>query len=68
MERIQRFPGTLAPCPGCGGQPKHVHRLGGDKHYLECCPCGTRTAPFSSLNEAVEAWERTETRQQGVAA
>lgn len=69
MERISRMTGTLAACPGCGGQPMHVERFGyGGTHWLECPPCGTRTPKFQTLNEAVEAWERSETKQQGVAA
>lgn len=61
MQQLSRITGTLAACPGCGGQPKHVERLGKGTHWLECCPCGTRTHAAATLQEAVEAWERQET-------
>ena len=62
MERIARMTGTLAACK-CGKQPMHVERRGyGGRHWLECPPCGTRTPVCDTLNEAVEAWERTEAK------
>lgn len=61
MERIVSHSGLLAACPGCGKQPKHILRLGKNLHFLECPPCGTRTAKFPTAQQAVEAWEAHET-------
>lgn len=62
MQVVHRISGTLTGCPSCGAQPKHVEQKGKEAHWLECCPCGTRTARCTSLTEAVEAWERQDTR------
>jgi hypothetical protein len=58
MQVVHRITGTLTPCASCKGQPKHIEQRGRERHWLECCPCGTRTAPSATLNEAVEAWEQ----------
>lgn len=69
MERISRLRGQIAACPGCGRQPMYVqNKIRGGQHWLECPPCGTRTSRFGTLNEAVESWERAETKHHGVAA
>lgn len=62
MIQIQRkIEGQLAPCSNCGGQPKHYEVRGKQTHLLECSPCRMRTAAFSTLQEAVEAWEKQNT-------
>lgn len=64
MERLTRFDGELTPC-SCKRQPRHLHRFThGGQHAVECPPCGTRTAFFPTVQEAVQEWEqsKTETR------
>lgn len=60
MQVYQPMSGQLTPCPK-GHQPKHYHVRGADLHFLECSPCGTRTAKYDTFQQAVEAWEQTNT-------
>ena len=60
--------GTLATCPGCGRQPRHYHVLGVDTHFLECSPCGLRTAKMPTLQQAIELWEAQDTTRLAVRA
>lgn len=57
IQRESRFPGALAPCPGCGRQPYHVEH-GSKWHSLECHPCKVDTGKHASVQEAVAAWEQ----------
>lgn len=57
IQTSRRLPGTLTGCPDCGRQPFHVHVRGPGKHFMECPPCELRTARFSTLQQAVAAWE-----------
>ncbi len=59
IQIASRLSGKLAPCPSCGGQPTHIRVRGVERHFLECCPCQSRTSKYGSLQEAVEAWERS---------
>jgi len=59
MQRQIPIAGTLTACT-CGRQPKHYLWQGKDVHFLECSPCGTRTASFPTFQQAVESWERHE--------
>lgn len=59
IQTAKRLEGKLTPCPSCNGQPTHIHCRGPGKHFLECCPCQVRTPRYDSLQEAVEAWERS---------
>lgn len=57
MQQQIKIEGVLAAC-NCGRQPKHYLWHGKNQHFLECSPCGTRTALFPTFQEAVESWER----------
>lgn len=62
--------GTFSPCAQCQREPKHIVSSGrssaepidfrrggtGDRHSLECCPCGRSTARHASLPAAVAEW------------
>lgn len=63
IQRQMKIEGELAGCPGCGRQPKHYHVLGKNMHFLECAPCGLRTARMSSLQEAIALWEAQDTQR-----
>jgi hypothetical protein len=56
-QRQIKIEGQLAACSTCGHQPHHYEIQGKHTHFLECSPCRMRTSAFSSLQEAVEAWE-----------
>lgn len=56
----EKIEGQLAPCKGCGRQPRHYLVRGRGQHLLECAPCGTRTAKLPTFQQAVEAWEADE--------
>jgi len=49
--------GSLAGCPSCDRQPKLYHVAGKDLYFLECAPCGLRTAKMPTRQQAVEMWE-----------
>jgi hypothetical protein len=69
MQRMIRITGEIAPCPGCGKQPKHWNEPArGGAHFLECSPCNVRTARHSTAQQAFEAWEQHETAIMRVAA
>ena len=55
-QRQIRINGELNQC-SCGKQPKHYQQLGKDTHFLECPPCGVRTAKYPTFQEAVSDWE-----------
>mgnify|MGYP006883220846 CR=1 FL=1 len=46
---------TAPPCT-CGLQPMHVHHLAGNRHSLECPPCGIATQAFGSEALAQMSW------------
>lgn len=70
IERTQKHPpGTFARCTTCRTEPRHVLTLGrreheaavamgpgGTRHHLECCPCGRKTARYTTLDAAVSEW------------
>lgn len=60
MQKQFTMTGELAPCPGCGKQPKGYNVLGGDTYFLECAPCQTRTARAPTMQQAIEHWEAGE--------
>ena len=45
----------LKPCPYCGST--HVYDAGLWHHVIKCLDCGTRSAPFSNWDEAVQSWD-----------
>lgn len=63
-------PGTFAPHAACHREPKHIIASGGssrepdhvlqggygERHMLECCPCGARTGWHPTLAEAQREW------------
>jgi hypothetical protein len=51
---------ALSPC-SCGRQPRHYNVRGKDLHFLECSPCGTRTAKHATYQEAMGSWESNST-------
>lgn len=55
MQRQESLTSEVVPC-GCGKQPKLFRTLGRDTFHLECCPCDTRTAKFTTEPEAAAAW------------
>lgn len=61
QKHIQHAPMTLAPCT-CGLQPKHYEdcraRHAGGGEFLECAPCGSRTARHRDLAAAEREWCR----------
>lgn len=60
LQEQTRISGTLTACD-CGRQPKAWHARGKGLFFLECSPCGERTAKYPTLNQAIDAWEvRTE--------
>lgn len=61
IQRQIKIEGQLAGCSRCGRQPHHYEICGKHTHILECEPCRVRTAPFPTLQEAVEAWETQNT-------
>ena len=44
----------LKPCPFCGST--RIYDAGLWHHVIKCLDCGTRSAPFSNWDEAVERW------------
>jgi len=52
----------LKPCPFCGGEAHYdvaVERQGGyATYYVFCRYCGAETAMFSSIPDAVAAWNK----------
>ena len=44
----------LKPCPFCGS--KNIGDTGLWRHVISCHHCGARSAPFSSWDNAVNAW------------
>ena len=56
IQQQQRIDGQLSACR-CERQPKHYFLRGPSTHFLECSPCGVRTAKYATFQEAVEAWE-----------
>lgn len=55
MQDLIPFVGTV-PC-ACGKQPKHWQERNGQKlHFLECSPCGTRTAKVPEFSDALTLW------------
>jgi hypothetical protein len=61
MQRMLKIEGQIAPCQGCGRQPRHWYEATqGGQHFLECSPCNTRTPKFSTFQGAVESWERND--------
>lgn len=59
IQRARKLPGAIAPCPCCGKQPFVVEQA--RLVFLECPPCGSRTAKRETLQEAVASWEASET-------
>ena len=49
----------LKPCPFCGNFPK-IHRSNFSERYRVRCEngCGAETAPFSTKEMAIKAWNR----------
>jgi hypothetical protein len=69
MQRMLKIEGLIAPCQGCGKQPRHWHEaIQGGQHFLECSPCNTRTPKFSTFQAAVESWERNDVAAVKIAA
>lgn len=61
QRQIQHPPGTLPRC-GCGKAPRHfldgrAARAGGGD-FIECPPCGQRTARHPQLSGAVAEFQR----------
>lgn len=46
---------AITPC-GCSSMPKGYHRVGGNTYFLECSPCGKRTARHASIKLAAADW------------
>ena len=46
---------------GCGG--KSMVRQSGDGFYIRCPECGTESADYQFLDEAIEAWNRAMSHQ-----
>jgi hypothetical protein len=67
MQRVIRHTGLFAAC-ACGRQPKHISERWDRAHWMECPPCGVRTAKFGTAQEAVAAWEAQESLQSMRAA
>ena len=44
----------LKPCPFCGS--KNIGDTGLWRHVITCHQCGAKSAPFSSWDNAVNAW------------
>ena len=57
MQRMISIEGDLLACHVCGKQPRHWHELGGNLHFLECSPCGSRTPKLPTFTQAIQAWE-----------
>ena len=60
-QRQIKIEGTLAGCGTCGRKPHHYENQGKHTHFLECSPCRMRTSSFTTLQEAVEAWDSQNT-------
>ena len=71
IQRQKTHPkGTFSHHAACGAEPRHFICQGatsreparpmqggyGERHALECCACGTRTALHATLDRAVAEW------------
>ena len=56
--RANSQPLYIAPCPGCGNPPGGAVRVGKGmfSFWLECRPCGRRTADGQGFELALEEW------------
>ncbi len=69
VQRMVKIEGQIAPCQGCGNQPRHwLETTHGGQHFIECSPCNTRTPKFYTFQEAVESWERNDVAAVNIAA
>jgi len=59
MMQKQKKIGPVAPCKGCGKQPRY-YMAGSRLHFLECSSCGVRTSKHDTLQVALEQWEANE--------
>ena len=49
----------LKPCPFCGCKNINVEKIGNTEgFYLTCPECEIEQPIYSTLNEAIEAWNR----------
>ena len=68
MQRVIKHPaGAFDACVGCRAEPAHIATKGThgtepvrfapcDRHMLECCRCGRRTAKHDTLEQARAEW------------
>ncbi len=56
IQDLVPFEGNITPCASCQRQPKAWRTRTGIFH-MECSPCLVKTLKYSTLQEAVQAWE-----------
>ena len=55
MQREIRHARPLPQCK-CGNAPRHYIDLRGQRHMIECCPCGISTGKLDTFDAAMSAW------------
>lgn len=66
QRHISHPPGTFGRCD-CGREPKHIEIAGshslepiglsrGQRHMLQCPPCGRSTGRYPTLTAAIDEW------------
>ena len=52
----------IKPCPKCGGKAEYfINPLSPGGYYVVCLDCNKKTAPYSTSEEAILAWNEEAT-------